>query len=154
MGGTAVAERAWCVVVPHQARGARVARHRLANELGPVATSELLADAVAVIAELVGNAIRHAQPLPGEVIRVAWKICTRAGRQHLEVRVTDGGAGDEPQQRDVGPDSIDGRGLAIVSALAETWGVERDGLGQSVWARLSRPLSVTQLAETANRVPG
>ena len=74
--------------------------------------------------------------------------------QHLEVRVTDGGAGDEPQQRDVGPDSIDGRGLAIVSALAETWGVESDGLGQSVWARLSRPLSVTQPAETANRVPG
>ncbi|TMM43182.1 MAG: ATP-binding protein [Actinobacteria bacterium] len=154
VGGTAVAERAWCVVVPHHARGARVARQRLASELGPLAGNELLADAVAVIAELVGNAIRHAEPLPGEVIRVAWKICTRAGRQHLEVRVTDGGAGDEPQQRDVGPDSIDGRGLAIVSALAETWGVERDGLGQSVWARLSRPLSVTQLAETANRVPG
>ena len=79
MGGTAVAERAWCVVVPHHARGARVARHRLASELGPLAGNELLADAVAVIAELVGNAIRHAEPLPGEVIRVAWKICTRAG---------------------------------------------------------------------------
>ena len=79
MGGTAVAERAWCVVVPHHARGARVARYRLASELGQVATPELLADAVAVIAELVGNAIRHAQPLPGEVIRVAWKIRTWVG---------------------------------------------------------------------------
>ena len=142
MGGTAVAERAWCVVVPHHARGARVARYRLASELGQVATPELLADAVAVIAELVGNAIRHAQPLPGEVIRVAWKIRTWAGYQQLELRVTDGGAGDEPQRRDVGPDSVDGRGLAIVTALAETWGVDKDGLGQSVWARLRRALPV------------
>ena len=53
--------------------------------------------------------------------------------------MTDGGAGDEPQQREVGLDSIDGRGLAIVSALADSWGVDRDGLGQSVWAHLSGP---------------
>jgi anti-sigma regulatory factor (Ser/Thr protein kinase) len=144
VGGTAVAERAWCVVVPHHARGARLARHRLASELGTLATTELLADAVAVIAELVGNAIRHAQPLPGDVIRVAWKIRSGNGYQHLEVRVTDGGAGDTPCQRDVGADSIDGRGLAIVSALAGSWGVDRDGLGQSVWARLSYPMSGEQ----------
>ena len=63
--GTAVAERAWCVVVPHHARGARLARHRLAGELAPIVSPELLADAVAVVAELVGNAIRNAQSLPG-----------------------------------------------------------------------------------------
>ena len=142
VGGTAVAERAWCVVVPHHARGARLARHRLAGELGPVVSSELLADAVAVIAELVGNAIRHATALPGDVIRVAWRVRTAGPRQLLEVRVTDGGAGDEPQQREVSVDSIDGRGLAIVSALADSWGVERDGLGQSVWAQLSSQVPV------------
>ncbi|OLB80102.1 MAG: ATP-binding protein [Actinobacteria bacterium 13_2_20CM_2_71_6] len=142
MGGTAVAERAWCVVVPHHARGARLARHRLAGELTPVVGPELLADAVAVVAELVGNAIRHAQALPGDVIRVAWRIRTGGGRQQLEVRVTDGGAGDAPRQRDAGVDSIDGRGLAIVSALAERWGVDCDGLGQSVWAQLSQPVVV------------
>jgi anti-sigma regulatory factor (Ser/Thr protein kinase) len=139
VGGTAVAERAWCVVVPHHARGARLARHRLAGELSPVVSAELLADAVAVIAELVGNAIRHAQALPGDVIRVAWRVRTNGTLHLLEVRVTDGGAGAEPRQRDVGVDSIDGRGLAIVSALADSWGVERDGLGQSVWAQLSAP---------------
>ena len=134
----AVAERAWCVVVPHHARGARLARHRIAGELGQIVTPELLADAVAVVAELVGNAIRHAASLPGGVIRVAWRIRTGEGQQWLEVRVTDGGAGDEPRQRDAGLDSVDGRGLAIVTALADAWGVDRDGLGQSVWARLSR----------------
>ncbi len=137
--GTAVAERAWCVVVPHHARGARLARHRLAGELASLAAPELLADAVAVVAELVGNAIRHASALPGDVIRVAWRIKAIGERQHLEVRVTDGGAGDGPQPRDVGVDSVDGRGLAIVAALADDWGVDRDGLGQSVWAQLSAP---------------
>jgi len=136
--GAAVAERAWCVVVPHHARGARLARHRIAGELAAIAGPELLADAVAVVAELVGNAIRHAESLPGDVIRVAWRIRTDEGRQWLEVRVTDGGAGDEPRPRDAGLDSVDGRGLAIVTALADAWGVDRDGLGQSVWAHLSR----------------
>jgi anti-sigma regulatory factor (Ser/Thr protein kinase) len=136
---TAVAERAWCVVVPHHARGARQARHRIAGELAGSISSELLADAVAVVAELVGNAIRHARPLPGDVIRVAWRVRASGERQLLEVRVTDGGAPEEPRQRSVGPDSVDGRGLTIVDALADRWGVERDGLGQSVWAELSFP---------------
>jgi len=141
---TAVAERAWCVVVPHHARGARQARHRIAGELAGAISSELLADAVAVVAELVGNAIRHAEPLPGDVIRVAWRIRAGVSRELLEVRVTDGGASVEPRQRSVGPDAVDGRGLAIVAALADRWGVERDGLGQSVWAELSFPHRVPE----------
>ncbi len=135
---TAVAERSWCVVVPHHARGARLARHRIATELSPMIPPVLLADVVAVLAELVGNATRHAQPLPGEVIRVAWKVRPGATGQVVTVRVTDGGAPDRtPALRDVGADAVDGRGLRIVMALADRWGVDRDGLGQSVWAELS-----------------
>lgn len=154
--GAAVAERAWCVVVPHHARGARLARYRVAGELAPIASPELLADAVAVVAELVGNAIRHAAALPGDVIRVAWRIRIADGRQRLEVRVTDGGAGEAPRPRDVGLDSIDGRGLAIVAALAERWGVDRDGLGQSVWAQLSGELEgdAATPAELRQTLPG
>jgi anti-sigma regulatory factor (Ser/Thr protein kinase) len=161
----AVAERAWCVVVPHHARGARLARHRLAAELANAVAPALLADAVAVVAELVGNAVRHASPLPGGVVRVAWRLRSGSGansgassgaghsgaggtgrsggvdgtghKDQIEVRVTDGGAAEPPYMRSVGPDSLDGRGLTIVSALADRWGVERDGLGQSVWAEIS-----------------
>lgn len=128
----AVAEHAWCVVVPHHARGARFARHRLAAVLGGLVPAPLLADAVAVVAELVGNAVRHAAPLPGGVVRVAWRL-----RDGVEIRVTDGGASSPPVERHVGPDAVDGRGLAIVAALADRWGVERDGLGQCVWATLA-----------------
>ena len=31
-------------------------------------------------------------------------------------------------------DAADGRGLHIVAGLATRWGVERDGMGQRVWA--------------------
>lgn len=134
-----VAERAWCVVVPHHPRGARLARHRLANELAGEVPPALLADVVAVTAELVGNSVRHAEPLPGGVVRVAWRVRrgAAAGGNMIEVRVTDGGASSTPEVRQVGPDAIDGRGLTIVTALSDRWGVERDGLGQSVWAELS-----------------
>jgi anti-sigma regulatory factor (Ser/Thr protein kinase) len=121
------------VVVPHHAHGAHVARHRLAAALSGLVSADRLADAAAIAAELVGNAVRHASPLPGDVIRLAWRI-TNGGA--LEIRVTDGGSTAQPRPRDVGPEAIDGRGLTIVAALAHDWGVEHDGLGQCVWATL------------------
>ncbi|MFS8479331.1 MAG: ATP-binding protein [Micromonosporaceae bacterium] len=132
----AVVERAWCVVVPHHPRGAQLARHRLSTELAGIVSPSLLADVIAVAAELVGNAVRHAAPLPGGVVRVAWRLWSG----EVEVRVTDGGSqSSAPHIRDARVDDPDGRGLTIVAALANRWGVERDGLGQSVWARLSVP---------------
>ncbi len=137
---TVAADRTWVVVVPHHAQGARVARHRLTGELAESITQDLLGDVVAVVAELVGNAIRHARPLPGDVVQVAWRVRSGALRQWVEVRVTDGGGDPQlPAPRSAGLDAVDGRGLTIVSALADRWGVERDGTGQSVWAQLSRP---------------
>lgn len=131
---TGSAERSWCVVVPHHATGARLARHRLADELADVVPPALLADLVAVLAELVGNAVRHADPLPGGVVRVAWRLRFSGDGQTAQLRVTDGGSASSPLIRPSDPDSADGRGLHIVSGLASRWGVERDGLGQSVWA--------------------
>lgn len=130
----AVRERAWCVVVPHHPAGARLARHRLAGELADVVPPTLLADLIAVLAELVGNAVRHARPLPGGVVRVAWGLRPSAEGPRIQLRVTDGGATTGPRIRTASPDAADGRGLHIVAGLATRWGVERDGMGQRVWA--------------------
>ncbi len=127
-------EGVWCLVVPHHAEGARLARHRLAASLTGLLPDATLADIVAVMAELVGNAVRHAAPLPGGVVRVAWRLLRVGG---IEIRVTDGGAATLPAVRRVESDAPDGRGLAIVAALSDHWGVDRDGLGQCVWARLT-----------------
>lgn len=133
----ALAERSWCVVVPHHARGARTARHRLTTALTGVAPPALLADMVAVLAELVGNAVLHADPLPGGVVRVAWRLRTGGSDPMAEIRVTDGGAPEAPHLRELDPEATEGRGLQIVAALSTRWGVERDGLGRCVWAELT-----------------
>jgi anti-sigma regulatory factor (Ser/Thr protein kinase) len=134
---TAGAERVWCAVFPHHAEGARRARHRLAASLAGLIPAMTLADAVAIAAELAGNSVRHAAPLPGGVIRVAWRLLSDA----LEIRVTDGGAPTTPTVCQVGPDSPGGRGLAIVAALADGWGVDSDGPGQCVWARMKTAIT-------------
>jgi len=134
---TAVAESAWCVVVPHHARGARQARHRLTAALTGSIPPALLADVISVAAELIANAVRHAEPLPGGVVRLAWRLRTSDDKRMIEVRVTDGGAPQLPRPRTASIDEADGRGLTIVEALADRWGVDKDGLGQSVWAELS-----------------
>lgn len=128
-----VAERGWCVIVPHHARGARIARHRLTSALRGIVPAGLLIDAVSVASELVGNAVRHAAPLPGDVVRVAWRTVADGG---VEIRVTDGGSTAVPEVRDVPPDAISGRGLTIVDALAHRWGTQQEDSGHCVWAEL------------------
>ncbi|TDB80829.1 ATP-binding protein [Micromonospora sp. KC721] len=145
---TQAVERSWCVVVPHHATGARVARRRLADELAGAVPRSLLADLVVVLAELVGNAVRHADPLPGGVVRVAWRVRPTPAGPSVSIRVTDGGAAARPLVRMADPDAIDGRGLHIVSGLSSRWGVHRDGLGQSVWAEFD-PVTVAPAALAA-----
>ncbi|WP_422772583.1 ATP-binding protein [Plantactinospora sp. WMMC1484] len=133
-------ERSWCLLVPQHAQGARTARHRLGAELDGTVPPALVADAEMVAAELLGNAVRHAEPLPGGMIRLTWLLRAGPSANSVEIRVTDGGASGPPRVRQAGPDATDGRGLHLVAALATEWGVERDGLGQSVWARLVHPV--------------
>jgi anti-sigma regulatory factor (Ser/Thr protein kinase) len=124
------------VVVPHDARSASVARHHLCRDMSAHSVDDGLAnDAELLLSELVGNAVRHARPLPGGVVRVAWEI---ASREVVLLRVTDGGSpnGHRPQASVAGPDAVSGRGLAIVAAVAARWGVEPARGGQSVWAVL------------------
>jgi anti-sigma regulatory factor (Ser/Thr protein kinase) len=137
----AVRERAWDLEVPHHAFGARLARQELARELHGLIAPNLLGDVVTVVAELLGNAVRHAAPLPGGVIRLVFRIGPAIGTEpgYVVLRVTDGGAERSPAPRLAGPDSVDGRGLTIVSALARRWGVEHDGERQCVWAELGTP---------------
>jgi anti-sigma regulatory factor (Ser/Thr protein kinase) len=128
------------IVVAHHAHGARVARQRLAAELadlGDLIPPALAVDAVAVSAELLGNAVRHAQPLPGGVIHLLWRVDRTGGAPRINLRVTDGGSALSPTRRAADPDAVDGRGLAIVAALALRWGVDREAAGCCVWADIA-----------------
>lgn len=128
-----VRERAWNVCVPHHARGAALARARLLASLRDLGVlPELAADAVTVVSELVGNAVRHARPLPDGVIEVCWSATVH----QVQLCVTDGGSLQSPRVRSAAWDAVDGRGLQIVAGLVDRWGVELDGPGRCVWAEL------------------
>jgi hypothetical protein len=89
-----------------------------------------VSDTVALIAsELATNSVRHAAS--GFEIRIE----QHPDRIHIEVE--DDGVG-EPVLRSPGPTDTSGRGLQIVTALADDWGVipRPDAPGKTVWAMI------------------
>jgi anti-sigma regulatory factor (Ser/Thr protein kinase) len=129
--------------VRHASTSASVVRRSVCAALCQAGASEDEAlDAALIASELVGNAVRHAAALPSGHLAVEWRI--EDGPSYL-IAVTDGG-GVHPvsiKQADVCDTS--GRGLAIVAAVADDWGVSVDEGSTTVWARrkFTAPLQVT-----------
>jgi hypothetical protein len=94
-------------------------------------------DASVIVSELISNALRHARPLPSGEVRVCW---LRRG-DVLELEVSDGGAMTEPRRGPGTLSSLGGRGLGIVEALSDGWGVRHEEGATTVWAVLRAPRS-------------
>jgi anti-sigma regulatory factor (Ser/Thr protein kinase) len=124
------------VALPHKVSAVADARRGLAAYLKRRAVSvEARDDAQLVLTELLSNAIRHASPLAAGEVRAAWWL-DKAGI-HLEV--TDGGGDTDPRRiTDAHPESIGGRGLAIVEILTAEWGVRRGDSSRTVYAVVPR----------------
>ncbi|WP_326651050.1 MULTISPECIES: ATP-binding protein [unclassified Streptomyces] len=125
------------MAVPHGPAGVGEARHRMREQLSRSGVSEtVLDDAVLILSELLSNACRHGRPLGhAEVgdgdVRAAWRM-DRAGR--LTVEVTDGGGPTRPVPATPSVTARGGRGLNIISALAQDWGVRDSTTGEvTVW---------------------
>ncbi|MFB4316508.1 ATP-binding protein [Actinomadura sp. 21ATH] len=122
------------VLLPHAPSSVAVARRRLSADLAASGVFEgIVDDASVIVSELLSNALRHARPLPSGQIRLTWN---RVG-DRLELAVSDGGAMTEPRRGPGTLSSLGGRGLGIVEALAEGWGVRHDDdATTTVWAVL------------------
>ncbi|TDD55904.1 ATP-binding protein [Kribbella antibiotica] len=120
------------VVLPHEVSAVADARHRLAAHLKRYRISDAACDdAQLVLSELLSNAIRYAPALPAGEVRAAWWI-DKAG---IHVEVTDGRGDTEPQRiDDTHPESIGGRGLAIVDVLTSHWDVRTGAAHRTVHA--------------------
>jgi anti-sigma regulatory factor (Ser/Thr protein kinase) len=120
------------VVLPHEVSAVADARRRLAGYLKRYRVGDdACDDAQLVLSELLSNAIRYAPALPTGDVHAAWWI-DKAGI-HLEV--TDGRGETEPQRiTDAHPESIGGRGLAIVDVLTSDWGVRTNESRRTVYA--------------------
>jgi serine/threonine-protein kinase RsbW len=122
--------------VPWKQTSGRAARYALVASLRELDVDSTVVDeAEIVVSELVGNAVRHAKPLPDGTIRVAWTV--RAGV--VEVEVTDGGGPTVPKPAPRSLLAVQGRGLRIVRGLAHEWGVHEDRAGRTVWVSLGGP---------------
>jgi anti-sigma regulatory factor (Ser/Thr protein kinase) len=115
----------------------REARRTVAAELAAakIPDSER-GDVLVVLSEILGNSVRHARPLENGRVRVLWRVRP----EEVEVAVADGGALTQPRAERPPFAALSGRGLGIVDALAESWGVEGAGThNQLVWAVVPRP---------------
>ncbi len=110
---------------------ARAALRSALNDWGLQTVEE---PAVAVLSELVTNAVVHAQ--------------TPAGREEIETSFCRGAGGvriavddaDETPPTMRAHDDAGGRGLTLVKAYSARWGVRtRRGIGKSVWAIVTAP---------------
>jgi anti-sigma regulatory factor (Ser/Thr protein kinase) len=87
--------------------------------------SRELLDAVELMAsELATNCIHHAQ--------TCFELKIDDAQSQIRVEVRDSGQG-RPVPRSPAPTDRTGRGLRIVEAMAEAWGVEPSSSGKTVW---------------------
>lgn len=132
--------------LPSTRRGARRARRfavRQLAEWGLVQDSAMSRDVALIVAELAANAITHGH-VPGRDFEV--RLTLTAARLHIEVTDTRSGAAPTaPGWRSGGLAAENGRGLLIVEALAERWGVEArtPNPGKTVWAECALPTTRT-----------
>ncbi|MFF0505628.1 ATP-binding protein [Streptomyces fimicarius] len=130
------------MAIPHGPAGVGQARHRMREQLrGNGVSDAVVDDAVLILSELLSNACRHGRPLGRQTdvgdgdIRAAWRVDTGGA---LTVEVTDGGGPTRPVPATPSVTARGGRGLNIISALAQEWGVRDDSSGEvTVWALVS-----------------
>lgn len=105
------------------------ARSFVAETLTQWGLTERLDDIRLCTSELATNAVLHGAPAGGQVL-----VRVELHATVLRLEVHDGGNGT-PTKRKARSTDDDGRGLLLVSAVADHWGVEeRHGPGKCVWA--------------------
>ena len=128
-------------VFPNEPAGVRDARAYVADALRG-ADPSVLDVAVLMVSELATNAVVHTTSPFGIGI----------DRRDHEVRisVTDRGAGT-PKLRHASSSDTDGRGLGIVAAFADEWGVDQGPDSKTVWFTVPTNARARGRSETAGR---
>jgi len=111
-------------VFPYAFVAVTQARHYVLDILERIGDG-VAGDAAVMVSELATNSVRHAAS--------GFTVSVDRTTEHITVAVADPGPG-EPRMCAPKPTDGSGRGLRIVNALADEWGVETNsGPGKSVW---------------------
>ncbi|MFB7470895.1 SpoIIE family protein phosphatase [Kitasatospora sp. NPDC056184] len=111
-------------------------RAELRDALRRWGVAELIDTAELLSSELVTNAIRHTDRDAMFTARLYREPAADGGRARLRVEVEDE-SDLWPTRRTPGEQASSGRGLMLVEALADGWGVEPRGTGKRMWFELS-----------------
>lgn len=102
-----------------------------AQKLSACGLSSLVDDAQVLISELLTNGFRH-----GAGHQVVFRLVITTDMVVIEV---DDGSPGRPEVHEAGADEESGRGMFLVNALADSWGVSEDGT--RTWCVLAAPAS-------------
>ena len=108
-----------------------VARSAVAHALTGRVDGRVLADAELMVSELVTNSVQHAGLSADDFVRIGAAVTDGV----LRLEVDNPGAAGTVAPRDPDAERY-GFGLRIVDALADTWGVSRNGHTR-VWVELA-----------------
>lgn len=107
----------------------RQARRFVSDTLASCPDTDLVDAASLLVSELVTNAFLHADSPTMVVID--------ASGEHAAIRVeVHDDCATAPRLGSFEPYASDGRGLALVDAMSERWGVDQDTDGKRVWFEL------------------
>lgn len=122
--------RRFVLPLPADVRSVRQARRFVAEQCLTLALAPARCDdALLLTSELVTNAILHGRS------EVCVEVVERDGVVRISVQDENS---RHPAAVPQDADALDGRGLALVDAVAVRWGVEDRPLGKAVWFELSR----------------
>ncbi|MEU0895864.1 ATP-binding protein [Streptomyces massasporeus] len=124
------------VLLSSTPRGARLARLLATEWMRTREMPRRVTEAAEhLVAELAANAATHGR-LPGRDFR----LVLRTRSETLRIEVTDTRGDDLPRHHPPAPDTESGRGLLLVEALADRWGVQLGPVPRkTVWAELALP---------------
>ncbi len=116
-------------VFPVESASATAARRFVVDELERWGAADVADEAAVLVSELVSNAVHHA--------RTPATVQVQYGDSVVRVEVKDDSA-EMPYRPEHSLEAVDGRGLRIVQAIADHWGVQAVGAGKCVWFELDR----------------
>lgn len=117
---------------------ARQARRFVCDTLAEWGDEKFVDAAALLVSELVTNAVLHA----GSAVDV---VVGREG-MHASLRVEVHDSSARPvRMGSFDLDAVDGRGLALVEAMSDRWGVDSHDAGKRVWFELERRMDAPQL---------
>ncbi|WP_171074212.1 ATP-binding protein [Nonomuraea basaltis] len=111
-------------LLPSVPAGVSEARSLVRAELTGWGMEKLIDDCLLIVSELVTNAVQHGGS--------AYALRLEGREDQLYGEVFDPGDG-EPRRCSPGVDDLSGRGLQIVAAIADDWGVTAADGGKIVW---------------------